>query len=373
MESPETTRAVGGDADGSELGCRNCGHALSGQDCCSNCGLPLVVSLGAPGALAVDEQGVVVADTICRKCGYNLRGLQRDSRCPECASPIAVSLRGDLLCFSEPGYVRRLARGNLWILRGLTLAVLCWLLLIVGVLVISLSGSGWLPPSVPGMAVFGLGTLGGLAGALVFLWGVWCLTVAEPGVYDTSRRDTARRLVRVYMLVTILGLALSFVLDEIVPPMRVMAAFEIFSLSFSVLGVVATAAYFLYVRGVAQRIPQERLGRRAGSLAKSLAVVLGVLVLFGAVDTIARWGPALVRPATPTTIPAVSGAPSPPPTPVFATPWEHVKNCVSGVAYLAVLVLFLRAVRLHHFLRKPLKQQATLASKHWRSAAAEVR
>ena len=50
-------------------------------------------------------------DTPCLACGYNLRGLSSDWRCPECGTAIGRSLHGNLLRFAQPQYVRKLARG----------------------------------------------------------------------------------------------------------------------------------------------------------------------------------------------------------------------------------------------------------------------
>jgi hypothetical protein len=49
--------------------------------------------------------GNVDADIPCRKCGYNLRGLAVDGRCPECATPVGVSINGELLRYSDPTFV----------------------------------------------------------------------------------------------------------------------------------------------------------------------------------------------------------------------------------------------------------------------------
>jgi ribosomal protein S27AE len=61
------------------------------------------VETPADGSLSLfNEAGVIIADTTCRRCGYNLRGLSRDGRCPECGTPIGLSTHGDLLRSSGP-------------------------------------------------------------------------------------------------------------------------------------------------------------------------------------------------------------------------------------------------------------------------------
>ena len=39
----------------------------------------------------------LASDLACRKCGYHLRGLPTNGMCPECGTPVAISLRGPLL------------------------------------------------------------------------------------------------------------------------------------------------------------------------------------------------------------------------------------------------------------------------------------
>lgn len=48
---------------------------------------------GAPRhSLRAFPRGSVIRDLRCIRCDYNLRGLERSSRCPECATPIKTSL-----------------------------------------------------------------------------------------------------------------------------------------------------------------------------------------------------------------------------------------------------------------------------------------
>lgn len=55
----------------------------------------------------------VEGDRPCRRCGYNLRGLPVQGKCPECGTKIRVGRSGaiDTLVAAPRGYLRRLARG----------------------------------------------------------------------------------------------------------------------------------------------------------------------------------------------------------------------------------------------------------------------
>jgi hypothetical protein len=53
----------------------------------------------------------IIGDLPCRSCGYNLRTLATNGLCPECATPIASSLRGDLLREADPNWLRQMHTG----------------------------------------------------------------------------------------------------------------------------------------------------------------------------------------------------------------------------------------------------------------------
>ena len=83
-----------------------------------------MADLPAVGAdLPLDEEGAIVADLPCVACGYNLRGLSLDGRCPECGMAVERSTRGNLLRFCEPRWVETLASGTNWILASLAASI----------------------------------------------------------------------------------------------------------------------------------------------------------------------------------------------------------------------------------------------------------
>ncbi len=52
---------------------------------------------------------VLQRDCPCTACGYNLRGLRTEGRCPECGQAVRVSL-SQALCLASPEHAERLAR-----------------------------------------------------------------------------------------------------------------------------------------------------------------------------------------------------------------------------------------------------------------------
>ena len=95
-----------------------------------------------------------------------------------------------------------------------------------------------------------------------------------------------------------------------------------------------------------------------------------MLVAFGALNVVVRWGPALLPGGQSPGPVASTSAPSPLAL-LYAGPLSTVRTCVTSIAGVAAFLLSLRAIGLHSRLRKPLDQQAALAARHW-SAAAHV-
>ena len=69
------------------------------------------------------SSAVLETDAPCGECGYNLRGLPADSICPECAHPIADSLKVDLYPLGTGRDLRYLW----WGLLAAGVAYLLWL------------------------------------------------------------------------------------------------------------------------------------------------------------------------------------------------------------------------------------------------------
>ncbi|CAN5470458.1 hypothetical protein BH09PLA1_BH09PLA1_09510 [soil metagenome] len=68
-----------------------------------------------PRMQGVGDDGFVNIDVACRQCGYDLRALSADARCPECGTEVLASLRSEQLCDADPTWVMSLSRGAYWI------------------------------------------------------------------------------------------------------------------------------------------------------------------------------------------------------------------------------------------------------------------
>lgn len=71
-----------------------------------------------------DIPAITPADTKCVNCGYWLRGLTVDGRCPECGALIKISLNRRLIFNSRNHKIRCLGGPAIWII-GLVLCAAC--------------------------------------------------------------------------------------------------------------------------------------------------------------------------------------------------------------------------------------------------------
>ncbi|HVS71670.1 MAG TPA: hypothetical protein VHQ47_10490 [Phycisphaerae bacterium] len=200
---------------------------------------------------------VLTHDVPCRACGYNLRGLSTDGRCPECGQGIGRSLVSDSLTAADGGWVRRVALGlgllKLGAICGLVLAPLLILLLIFLHLRF--------------LSNLLLAVL--LVGAALAIPGAWLVTLREPGVL---RRD--RWLPNVAPLAMTLGL-----------PASVLAlnGFSWFPQGVGLMLAGATlatgiAGILLHLAGLARRARDEKVATLFCTLA-ILSAMCGLLLL----------------------------------------------------------------------------------------------
>lgn len=223
---------------------------------------------------------VVPDGPTCRRCGYELRGLPMRGQCPECALPVARSLRGNLLEYSDPAYVGRLATGAMVV--EIAIVALC-LVPIVGLLVLFIDESG----AAPGRTVAGVfrpvGAAVSIAAAMAALVGMFVLTSRDPGLVGADESDRARRVTRWATVVCAVGWACASVISTLptlaaVAPARFVVLLWLGSTGASIALWVQVIASLLYLRDLAARIPHERL-RAEITETRTLAVATPVCLL----------------------------------------------------------------------------------------------
>lgn len=205
----------------------------------------------------------IQTDTPCRRCGYNLRSLAESGKCPECATPIALSIRGDLLQHADPNWVATLARGATLVVYAIGTAIVAFILTLVA----ALAGFpiDWL-----------LITVWVLAG-LTVLVAQWLLTRPDPSAPADEGLWTGRRILRILLCV-----ALAIVgLEQIVPLLGPLASHPKLVIAAGIVTAAAVlcwaVAYFRYLASLCDRIPDAKramMCRRVGLI----LIVLGIVV-----------------------------------------------------------------------------------------------
>lgn len=212
-----------------------------------------------------DAASAIAVDLDCKKCGYNLRGLREDGRCPECGTPVGLSTRGDLLRFSDPDWVESVAKG---------LAIILWMILI-GILMGIVGG------------ILGRLTAPVVTHAITFLtqlmsfYGVWLMTTPDPGGIGEDKDITARKVVRFALVVGLVAGPLEFVIEEISmsEPARLLLGLLI--LAAGLVSLAGEFAKFVYYEKLAHRVPNRELADRARFLRWAYVITLGIVLVIG--------------------------------------------------------------------------------------------
>ena len=196
--------------------------------------IPLAQPVTAP-------QPPIAEDMLCVACGYNLRGLLPDGRCPECGSPVNRSVHGNLLQYADAEWLRTALLGVRLMLWGILLMIL--------VHIASSIGTGFGFPElyfIPPILVL----------ACLDLLAAFLITVQEPRISSTEDMVTWRRVIRICALASFLGQALI--------QLRPILHGSLFPTVGALLYLAAVPVYFgkfIYLRRFALRIPDPKLAR----------------------------------------------------------------------------------------------------------------
>jgi hypothetical protein len=319
----------------------------------------------APPPLPVDQSGTLIEDVPCRRCGYNLRGLHHESRCPECGTPIGLSVQGDLLRFADPRWVETLARGGRLIMLGLTLTIL-----------FSLCGGGAAGGFSVTTTVLVLSLLAMAANVLTYV-GAWIITTPDPSRIGEDKYAGARKTVRITLLIALAYLVLSTLNDSGALPRSVSITIAVLGVPAGLAWVIYGLAYLRYLGRLSERIPEPRLTRRARQLFWA-SIVVGVLFALVAAAALAL---AFSAPGVPAAGAPVASGPSAPsdPNTLSVTFNSGVQvgpasttipaggfgfGAFIGLACLGLvvwLVVFLLYVRLQHNFNRACREQAAIA------------
>jgi len=207
-------------------------------------------------------------DAPCRRCSYNLRGLGADGHCPECSTPVGLSLHG-MLRYADPQWVEKVARG---------LKVVLWMIAAEVLLRLAQTFTGLFG---------GSADLLGLGLSLVSLYGVWGLTTPAPGGHDADPNRSARQLTRTCVGAAAGSGALRLLLERLVT--REGLEIVVFGVEGAAILLLLAGEFMklVYYQRLAERIPDAPLAKRANSLKWAFAIVFGTVVLGNALTVLA--------------------------------------------------------------------------------------
>ncbi len=228
-----------------------------------------------PRALPVET---IEVDTACLHCGYNLRGLRADGRCPECGSPIGRSVLGNYLRCSDVSWLQTVGRGTTAKLWAIGLSIV-------------------------------LGFIGGFAGALgaaveavilpaliaggLSLWATWLITTREPRMSLQEDPVTLRKVVRLCAVLAFGGGQVSSA-QHLAASSDLQSILLIVGSGLSLAGIVQYFGELVYYRRFARRVPDASLERSTTNVLWGLPIcyaVLGVGGLVFAILAFAGGGP----------------------------------------------------------------------------------
>ncbi len=290
-----------------------------------------VARSAAPGGFS----GQVDFDCPCRRCGYNLRGLDALGRCPECGTPVGLSAHGDLLRFADPKWLQTISSGLSLVLWGVLVSML------VGMLSRLLSAAG------SQVLVAGLG----LIGSIIYVVGAYRFTEPDPSGLSDGKYVNTRKFVRIALALSMIGTASNAVGLFARLPGPIGPVMAVVGLLLLAIGYIGEWARLRYMRSLALRIPEPKLAAAAAFLSWAYPITSAIMVLgAGALAIIVMAaGPA---PTMPTGL-AIFGI-------------------AMMINLLLLLLVFLRWVRVQHKLQKALTEQAKIAERVWRLGGGSV-
>ena len=213
----------------------------------------------------------------CVCCGYDLRGLSADDRCPECGTSVARSLHGERLSNADPSWLRSVERGQLLIGLG---CVVYWAGLVVAIGLGAVSTTLNAGPMVQRIVSRGPS----LAALVLVLVGVVGVTALDPRLSQVYQPLGIRRVARTSAVAALALVVVSIGLDGsglVTTPVDAVVFWAFLGLFAS-----AVVAVTFHIAHLADRIPLPRIARDARKAARRFAISLpAALVLLNG----ARW------------------------------------------------------------------------------------
>ena len=211
----------------------------------------------------------------CRHCGYDLRTIDIEDRCPECGTAVADSLASAHLAGAEPSWLKQVYIGQRVVVLGAVL-------LLIGVPATIIIDT-WLDdfldvnPTVR-VLLASIPTLFFLAFLFV---GSLRLTTRDPRLGDRESPLAARRVALLSVCAAIPISLLYYVYRATAtPPVVSMILLYAFGLTTC----ATITALTLHIAHLARRIPDDKLGVRCKSAATGFGVSVSIVLLISAAE-----------------------------------------------------------------------------------------
>ncbi|RMF84182.1 MAG: hypothetical protein D6744_03530 [Planctomycetota bacterium] len=236
-------------------------------------------------AQLIDADDRIDADLACAGCGYNVRSLPRDGRCPECGHSVDDSVRAGWLAFAPRGWLERTARAVEQLLAACVALIGGWILVALAyVAALTLTRRGLLPAGAPRITLMLAYAALLIAFLAPLLRGLAGLSAPEPAPSARERGRWVRAALRCMMVLVPVPLLLGWseLLAEFVPGFHFSAArrmAEIGGHGAAAISIIVPALVLLRLRQLIRRTRERRLHR---GLLIALWLVIAAVGLVGA-------------------------------------------------------------------------------------------
>lgn len=198
-----------------------------------------------------------MASIHCRSCGYDLRLLARNGRCPECATPLRESFTGPRLATADPRWLRKLALGANLLALGAMAGVAGLFALVAAFLLLIPAAAGLLSQVALSIA-YGVVLVCMLVGAMMLTAGAAFVTAQDPREQLEESPRSVRRVARLALWTSVGLVFLTLMLDTLplVTPRIVYTA-----LTLAMVGTVTVTLHagLRWLAALAERLPNRRL------------------------------------------------------------------------------------------------------------------